>query len=108
MARRIEKTIQVALAGLAVVLLGPLGLCLALLIYLVDGRPVLVSDMWTDRRGKSLTLSSFRTHQVRSFSGEVSPPLPWLGWYLQRSGLEKLPRLLDILAGRCELDALWR
>jgi lipopolysaccharide/colanic/teichoic acid biosynthesis glycosyltransferase len=108
MSRVIKRSIDVSVAAVGLVLVGPVALCLALLIYLVDGRPVLVLDPWIDRRGKSITLTAFRTHRGQAFSREDGPPLPWVGRYLQQGGLEKLPRLWDLLSGRCELDALWR
>jgi lipopolysaccharide/colanic/teichoic acid biosynthesis glycosyltransferase len=108
MPRIIEQSISVSLAAVCLLFLGPLVLCLALLIYLVDGRPVLFPDPWTNRRGKAIMLSAFRTHRIRALPQGVGSPLPWVGWYLQMSGLEKLPRLWDILRGRCEIDSLWR
>jgi hypothetical protein len=81
-------------------------LSLAVLIYLVDGLPVLVPDPWTDRRGKSIRLSAFRTHRIGALPQGVGSRLPGIGWYLQMSGLEKMPRLWDILRGRCDIDAL--
>jgi hypothetical protein len=104
----VERSINVALAASGLVLLGPAALCFAVIVYLVDGRPVLVPDLWIDRRGRSITLSAFRTYRIRAASRGVDLPLPWLGWYLQRSGLEKLPRLWNILGKGKTLQGIYR
>jgi lipopolysaccharide/colanic/teichoic acid biosynthesis glycosyltransferase len=104
---RTKRLIDIGLACLALVLLAPTLLFMTVAIYLVDGRPVLVQEAWIDRRGRSIALLAFRTNHVRSsFQGDPTP-LPYIGWYLRRSSLDKLPRCWNILKGDCNLDALW-
>jgi lipopolysaccharide/colanic/teichoic acid biosynthesis glycosyltransferase len=107
MVRIIKRSINVALASLALLLVAPSLLFLAAAIYLVDGRPVLIPERRIDRRGRLTSLAAFRTCRMRSTSHEVRTPLPWIGWYLQRSGLDKLPRWWNILRGDCNVDAIW-
>ena len=107
MVRTIKRSINVALASLALALVAPVLLSIALAICLVDGRPVLIPEHWIDRRGRPTTLSAFRTYRSRANLHGVRVPLPWIGWYLQRSGLDKLPRWWNILRGDCNLHALW-
>ena len=95
MSRVFKRSINFSVAAVGLVLVGPVALCLALLIYLVDGRPVLVLDPWIDRRGKSIMLTAFRTHRGQAFSrgrrsasavgGEVSAT-GWAGETAQALG----------------------
>jgi lipopolysaccharide/colanic/teichoic acid biosynthesis glycosyltransferase len=107
MARIIERLINVGVASLALVFLAPVLLFLAVAVYLVDGRPLLVSEDWIDRRGRRTTLLAFRTKRVRFNSNGDRMALPWIGWYLRRSSLDKLPRCWNLLRGDCNLDAFW-
>jgi lipopolysaccharide/colanic/teichoic acid biosynthesis glycosyltransferase len=107
MAHIIKRVIEIGLATLALVLLAPTLLCLAAAVYLVDGRPVFVPENWIDRRGRTITLFAFRTKRVGFNSHGDAMPLPWIGWYLKRGCLDRLPRYWHLLRGDCDLDALW-
>jgi len=111
MVRIIKRLAEIALAFLGLVLLAPVSMFIALAIYSVDGRPVLIPEVWVDRHGRAATLLAFRTNRM-SLASHGNPhwdptPLPWVGQYLRRGGLEKLPRLWCLLRGDCNLDALW-
>ena len=107
MVRIIKRLINVTLASLALVLLAPLLLSFALAIYIADGRPVFIPEHLIDRQGRPTTLSAFRTYRAQADSRGVKVPLPWIGSYLQRSGLDQLPRWWNVLRGDCDVDALW-
>lgn len=102
---RIKRLIDIGLAGL--VLVAPVLLFLVAVIYLVDGRPVLVHEDRIDRRGRSITLLAFRTNHGRSHVPNDRMPMPYFGWYLRRSNLDKLPRCWNLLRGDCDLSDLW-
>jgi lipopolysaccharide/colanic/teichoic acid biosynthesis glycosyltransferase len=104
---RTKRLIASGLACFALLLLGPTFLFLAMAVYLVDGRPVVVQEDWTDRRGRSITLLAFRTTQVRSNIHDDRMLLPCVGWYLQRSSLDKLPMWWNMLKCDCDLEAMW-
>src|SRR5690242_8981333 len=107
MERIIQQSIDIGVATVALVLLAPLLLSLAAAIYFVGGRPVLVSEGWIDRRGKSVALLAFRTNGVRSDSSGERMPGPWIGGFLRRTSLDKLPRCWNVLRGDCNTDAFW-
>ena len=88
-------------------ILAPVLLFLTVVIVLVDGRPVLVPEDWIDRRGRSITVIAFRTTQVRTKFHHDRMPLPYIGWYLRMSSLDKLPRWWNISRGDCDLEAWW-
>jgi lipopolysaccharide/colanic/teichoic acid biosynthesis glycosyltransferase len=90
-----------------IVVLAPILLSLAAAIYFVGGRPVLVSEVWIDRRGNSVALLAFRTNGVRFDSSGQRVPVPWIGSFLRRTSLDKLPRWWNVLKGHCNVDALW-
>jgi lipopolysaccharide/colanic/teichoic acid biosynthesis glycosyltransferase len=91
MAPILKRVTDVILADTALVLLFPLMAALALAVYLKEGPPILVHEAWTDHRGDTLSLLTFR-------SGSL--PL------LRRTRLDRLPRLLHVLRGECGFDAL--
>ncbi len=102
MAHFIKRSFDIGVAGLALMLLAPTMLFLAVAIYLADGRPVLVPEDRIDRRGRTMTLLAFRTDRA-SFNSHGDPtPIPWLGLPLRCSSLDKLPRLWNLLRGDVE------
>jgi len=95
-----------ALAGLALTL--PLQVGLALLILLVDGRPVLFVQPRVGLNGRRFPLLKLRTmrHPDRAAAAptEVAEPEPTgLGALLRRFRLDELPQLLNVLAGHMSL-----
>ena len=87
-----RRLTDVILAATTLVLLGPLILSVALIVYLKVGRPIFIQETWTDHRGDTAELLVFRTG-------------PFV--FLRRTGLDKLPRLINVLRGECGIDALW-
>ncbi len=107
MTRIMKRLINVGFASLGLVLLAPIFLFLAVAIYLVDGRPLISPEKWTDREGRLISLLAFRKNRVRLDPHLNQVVLPWIGEFLQKSGFDKLPRLWNILRGDCDLDAVW-
>jgi lipopolysaccharide/colanic/teichoic acid biosynthesis glycosyltransferase len=87
---RRQRDAMLATAGW--VLLGPLIMAVALIVYLKLGPPILIKELWIDPRGDTAEVLVFRT-------GPQS--------FLRRTSLDKLPRLINVMRGECGIEALW-
>ena len=102
-----KRAIDVAIAGIALVLLAPLLGVVALVILLTTGRPVLFTQTRPGRGGVPFRLVKFRTmRQERSAS--VDPQLDAIrmtrvGSLLRATSLDELPELWNVLLGTMSL-----
>lgn len=118
--RTAKRLIDTVGAGLGLVLLGPLFGVLALLILLVDGRPILFRQERVGSGGRRFTVSKFRTmvpdaearqaelsprNEVRGpgFKITEDPRFTRAGRFLRRSSLDELPQLWNVLKGEMSL-----
>lgn len=108
-------------AGVGLVVLAPLLTCTALLIALVDGRPVLFIQERAGHTGRSFRIVKFRTmhrdadalrQDLRShnevtggasFKMTDDPRITRLGRILRRTSLDELPQLVNVLRGEMSL-----
>jgi len=116
-----KRTIDVVGAGLALVLLSPLLLCLAAATFLGDPRaPVLFRQQRTGVGGRRFRLLKFRTmvrdadalkEQLRDrsvvawpdFRLPDDPRVTRLGRLMRRTSLDELPQLVNVLRGDMSL-----
>lgn len=118
--RAAKRLIDAVGAGLGLVLLGPVFAVVALVILLVDGRPVLFRQERVGSAGRRFTVSKFRTmvpdaaarqaelgprNEVRGpgFKITEDPRLTRTGRFLRRSSLDELPQLWNVLKGEMSL-----
>lgn len=106
----IKRTFDVAVATIALVVLLPLLLVLALLIKLDSGGPVLFRQLRWGLNGKRIKVYKFRS--MRAELGDPSgvrqtvrgdPRVTRLGAILRRTNLDELPQLLNVLKGDMSL-----
>jgi lipopolysaccharide/colanic/teichoic acid biosynthesis glycosyltransferase len=91
MARTTKRLPEIMLASTAWVLLGPVIMAVALIVYSKVGPPILIKEAWIDHRGDTADVLVFRTGPLA---------------FLRRTGLDKLPRLINVMRGECGIDAL--
>ena len=96
----VKRAIDVAIALLALVLLAPMFLLVAVLLRVSLGRPILVAERHIGFAGHIFTAYTFRTSPIRrarELSGD--PTIATCLAFLRDSGVDRLPQLLGILRG---------
>jgi lipopolysaccharide/colanic/teichoic acid biosynthesis glycosyltransferase len=103
----VKRMVDLAGASVALVVLSPLLLVVAVLVRLRMGSPVLFRQQRPGLHGQPFTLLKFRTMTDRRDASGASLPdaerLTALGRFLRRSSLDELPELVNVLAGEMSL-----
>lgn len=103
----IKRLLDICIAGLALVLLSPLLLVVAVLVRIKLGSPVIFRQERPGLREEIFTLYKFRTMtDERDENGKLLPDaarLPALGAFLRSTSLDELPELWNILKGDMSL-----
>jgi sugar transferase (PEP-CTERM system associated) len=105
-----KRTIDVAAASVALVLVSPILLALAVLIRVTSGRPILYHQCRVGQNGRLFDVHKFRSMRRDAEAGtgavwaskgdaRITP----LGRFLRRSRLDELPQLWNILCGHMSL-----
>ena len=103
----LKRTVDVVGATVALVVLSPVLLGVAVLVRLRLGRPVLFRQRRPGRDARPFVLLKFRT--MTDTRGADGAPLPdeqrltALGRFLRRTSLDELPELLNVLRGDMSL-----
>jgi len=110
----VARTVDLLVATVALLLAAPLMGVLALAVRASSHGPVFHRDRALSPSGRSVTLLSFRTvmdgggtdahARLRSVVGAAAElPVTGVGRVLRRTRLDRLPRLLNLLAGHRSL-----
>jgi len=98
-----KRVVDIALAGMALLVLGPLILLIAVAIRIEDGGPALFRQRRTGRDGQEFTLLKFRSMPVGTAdvpsASATALPITRVGRVIRRTNLDELPQLVNILAG---------
>jgi lipopolysaccharide/colanic/teichoic acid biosynthesis glycosyltransferase len=102
-----KRAVDLTLALTSLIILSPLMLAIALLIWAHMGTPILFRQQRPGLHGKPFTLLKFRTmRDGRDESGRLLPDaerLTSLGKFLRRTSLDELPELINVLRGEMSL-----
>lgn len=105
-----KRIFDASMAGLALVLLAPLMLTIALISRLVDGPHVLFAQRRVGHGGKEFILLKFRSlapesDQEAATRWNVDDDERLSGWgnWLRRTSLDELPQLINVLRGEMSL-----
>jgi lipopolysaccharide/colanic/teichoic acid biosynthesis glycosyltransferase len=100
---RSKRIFDLLLSGLALILLSPLLLLIALLVRVRLGKPVLFRQVRPGYLEKPFEILKFRTmNDTRDTQGHLLPDadrLTKLGRFLRASSLDELPELINIVRG---------
>lgn len=104
--RAIKRLFDVALALGGLVILSPLLLFVALLVWLEDRGPVLFVQQRTGRGNRFFVMLKFRSLKVQQTDasgirsvGRDDARLTRIGGFLRRTSIDELPQLLNVLRG---------
>jgi lipopolysaccharide/colanic/teichoic acid biosynthesis glycosyltransferase len=104
-----KRLFDLLVASVALVLLSPLLLAIALWIKLDSPGPVIFRQQRVGRSGRLFTIHKFRTMVAEApqrgpqITVGQDPRITGAGVLLRRSKLDELPQLLDVLAGHMSL-----
>lgn len=103
----LKRTFDFITALVALIVISPLVVLLALLVRLFLGAPVLFSQIRPGLHGRAFTVYKFRTMtDEKDASGALLPDdvrLTPFGLFLRRSSLDELPQLFNVLKGDVSL-----
>jgi sugar transferase EpsL len=103
----IKRVFDLSAASAALLILSPLMLLTATLVWLLDGKPVLFRQVRAGLHGKPFTIYKFRTMtDARNAQGGSLPDvdrLTRLGAFLRRTSLDELPQLWNVVRGEMSL-----
>lgn len=101
-----KRGFDLLIAALAILVLSPLFVILALIVRSSMGAPVLFRQSRPGRGGKAFILLKFRTMRVAPIGAEPLPDgerLTALGRFLRHTSLDELPELINVLKGDMSL-----
>jgi exopolysaccharide biosynthesis polyprenyl glycosylphosphotransferase len=102
-----KRVMDVAVAGLGILLLSPVYLSIALAVKLSSRGPVFFTQRRVGRHGKIVLVHKFRTMHVHPESDTEWKPdeehVTVLGGLLRQLSLDELPQLFDVLSGAMSL-----
>jgi putative colanic acid biosynthesis UDP-glucose lipid carrier transferase len=104
-----KRVLDVALAGIALIVLAPLLLATALGVKLTSPGPIVYRQKRYGLDGREIVIYKFRSmyvtesdaefHQATRNDGRITP----LGRFLRRTSIDELPQLINVLQGRMSL-----
>ena len=102
-----KRTFDAALSALALIILSPLMLLIAVLVKLSSKGPILFRQTRMGKDGRAFAISKFRSMRVSEPGPAVTKAgdarLTSLGRFLRKTKLDELPQLFNVLAGDMSL-----
>ena len=96
-----KRTLDILLVLLTAPLWIPVGILVAIVILLTEGRPIFYISERAGRGGKAFRFLKFRT--MREGDGTDAARLTKVGRFLRATSLDELPQLLHVLSGEMSL-----
>jgi exopolysaccharide biosynthesis polyprenyl glycosylphosphotransferase len=105
-----KRTLDIAVASVALVLASPIMLLAMLAILIESGRPVFFRQERVGRNGRVFNILKFRTMRIDAeaksgpvWATEKDPRKTRLGSFLRRGSIDELPQLVNVLRGEMSL-----
>lgn len=106
---RVKRSIDVLISGIALAVLSPLLIVIAIAVKLDSPGPILFSHQRVGHRGKRFWILKFRTMYVQAPKYQRSPSTPEdaritrVGRVLRRLSIDEVPQLVNVLFGEMSL-----
>lgn len=99
-----KRVFDFILATLGLLLLAPVFVLIALLIWLTDGRPVFYLHKRVGKNGKSFFMYKFRSMRNSKEDGaqltvDIDPRITSIGHFIRKYKIDELPQLINVLKG---------
>jgi lipopolysaccharide/colanic/teichoic acid biosynthesis glycosyltransferase len=102
-----KRFLDLLLAAVGLLLLSPVFLVLALLVWLRHGRPIFFRQVRPGYHGELFTIYKFRTMvDKKGENGRLAPDaqrITGLGRFMRATSLDELPELINVLRGEMSL-----
>ncbi len=104
-----KRAIDMAVAGIGLVLAFPVMLLVALAVVLESGRPVLFRQLRVGVNGEPFEILKFRSMRkeaqpkAESWTSDGDPRITRVGSFIRKSRLDELPQLINVLRGDMSL-----
>ena len=97
------RAFDVFVAVLALTFFAPILLAIAIAIKLGSRGPVFVREVQRGSNDEEIHVFRFRLAATRRQDDRSNPRLTWIGAILSGSGIDELPRLLNVLRGEISI-----
>ena len=102
-----KRLLDIAVALIALLLLAPLLLLVAMAIALESGRPVLFQQIRLGLKGREFNMLKFRSMQRGAagpyFTAANDSRITRVGRFIRRTSIDELPQILNVLRGDMSL-----
>ena len=90
------RIFDVLISALFLIIVSPIILLISLLIYLIDGKPIIFKQTRVGLKGREFQMYKFRTMKNKIYKNENNR-LTRLGKILRRSSIDEIPQFLNVL-----------
>ena len=96
MINKFIRFFDISISILIILIFSPMIMVISLLIYVIDGRPIIFKQYRIGLRGKKFKILKFRTMSEVTYKNEELR-LTFLGKILRRTSLDELPQFINVI-----------
>ena len=96
MINKFIRFFDISISILIIIIFSPVIMVISLLIYVIDGRPIIFKQYRIGLKGKKFKILKFRTMSKVTYKNEELR-LSFLGKILRRTSLDELPQFINVI-----------